>query len=344
MAALKQSRLEWVDIAKGILIALVVFGHIEPVGVEHTVEYGYDAIHYFKLWISSFHMPAFFIISGLLRGMKESNSSIDLIKVIKKQKKIWIYYLIFSILFFFQWMVKVKTGQYEMDKLYDFAINTITLTGVGVLWFIPAFALSLVIFDLLLKGAKVWKSLYGLILTLFLVLTMLYDIPDATVSNSILVKLLAVIGRALIGSLFMLIGYNVQRMQVMQSKWVYVFIPISLLCFTNSIVDMHYLKFNNVILYYLFSVAGSISIFILSKKIAECAKLLKNTLLKWGGYSLLIMCTHLLVFVKAGEVIVGKFVHGYTFNFILSFILIMVMESIFLLFVEKVEKRYNIRF
>ena len=251
MADMKLSRLEWVDIAKGILIAMVVFGHIEPVGVENTTELGYDAIHFFRMWIVSFHMPAFFIISGMLRGMKESNTSFDLIKIIKKQKKIWIYYLVFSVLFFIQWIVKVKSGQYEVDKLYEFAVNTITLTGVGVLWFIPAFALSMGFFDLVLKGAKVCKFLYGIILSLSLVLAMLYDIPDATVSNSILVKFLAVIGRALVGSSFMLIGGVLQKTLVMQSRWAYMFIPISLLFFTNSVVDMHFLKFNNVILYYL---------------------------------------------------------------------------------------------
>lgn len=160
---MKLSRLEWVDIAKGILIAMVVFGHIEPVSVENTTVLGYDAIHFFRMWIVSFHMPAFFIISGMLRGMKESSNSLVLISIIRKQKKIWVYYLVFSILFFLQWIVKVKSGQYEVDKLYEFAVTTITLTGVGVLWFIPTFALSMVFFGCGVEGFEgvensIWPS------------------------------------------------------------------------------------------------------------------------------------------------------------------------------------------
>lgn len=46
-------RLDYIDKAKGILISLVVIGHIWQGGYAHNVIY-------------SFHMPAFFVISGIL--------------------------------------------------------------------------------------------------------------------------------------------------------------------------------------------------------------------------------------------------------------------------------------
>lgn len=56
-------RIEWIDIAKGIGMLLVIFGHfgMSPKGKE--------IISFVK---SSFHMPLFFFISGLF--FKESES------------------------------------------------------------------------------------------------------------------------------------------------------------------------------------------------------------------------------------------------------------------------------
>ena len=52
MENLTKKRLNYLDYAKGIGILLVVLGHIYNNSV--------------KLWIYSFHMPLFFIISGYL--------------------------------------------------------------------------------------------------------------------------------------------------------------------------------------------------------------------------------------------------------------------------------------
>lgn len=48
-----KGRLEWVDVTKGILIILVIMGHILP------VEMASDIAVNFRLWIYSCHIPAF---------------------------------------------------------------------------------------------------------------------------------------------------------------------------------------------------------------------------------------------------------------------------------------------
>ena len=50
-------RIEWIDIAKGIGIILVVIGHISQIKVLNDIIY-------------SFHMPLFFIISWYLYKRK----------------------------------------------------------------------------------------------------------------------------------------------------------------------------------------------------------------------------------------------------------------------------------
>ena len=50
---MKRNRLHWIDCAKGLGCAFVVWGHVAP-GTILTE------------WIFSFHMPLFFMISGIL--------------------------------------------------------------------------------------------------------------------------------------------------------------------------------------------------------------------------------------------------------------------------------------
>lgn len=55
----KENRLIWIDTAKGIAILMVMWGHIV---VKH------DALY---RWITTFHVPAFLVITGYLYGIKQ---------------------------------------------------------------------------------------------------------------------------------------------------------------------------------------------------------------------------------------------------------------------------------
>jgi len=61
----ERSRLNWVDIAKGIGIVLVVIGHtIRGLAAGGVLEWS-AAVQLCDSWIYSFHMPVFFFLSGL---------------------------------------------------------------------------------------------------------------------------------------------------------------------------------------------------------------------------------------------------------------------------------------
>lgn len=61
----KQDRLGWVDNAKGIGISLVVFGHVlRGLATSHLIEWSPLAT-FVDSWLYSFHMPLFFVLSGL---------------------------------------------------------------------------------------------------------------------------------------------------------------------------------------------------------------------------------------------------------------------------------------
>lgn len=78
---MKNERVEWIDISKGIAVILVLLGHTQS--SQSLVAY-----------IFSFHMPFFFFISGYLFNMDKYTSLIYLIKA--KAKSILIPYVAFS--------------------------------------------------------------------------------------------------------------------------------------------------------------------------------------------------------------------------------------------------------
>ena len=64
-------RVRWVDVFKGILILLVVFGHaVQGVAADATLATSvqHDSIKLAKDFVYSFHMPAFFVASGFFAG------------------------------------------------------------------------------------------------------------------------------------------------------------------------------------------------------------------------------------------------------------------------------------
>lgn len=72
-------RLAFIDIAKGILIILVVMGHIAP---------GDTVLHHYIFW---FHMPAFLLISGFFI----KSTFVFKEEMEKKLKRLMIPYLFF---------------------------------------------------------------------------------------------------------------------------------------------------------------------------------------------------------------------------------------------------------
>lgn len=156
-------RIEYIDIAKGILITLVVLGHSE---------FKYRDIIY---W---FHMPAFFIISGLLYKKRSLN-------LLKLAKKIFIPYLSFSII-----NIPVL---YLTDTRFNGLQGIFNLIGKhiysgkdldGVFWFIPVFFLTKTIFDFLYKHTK--TRYFGIIIVSFYVIAhmiSIYLFPAANHTN-----------------------------------------------------------------------------------------------------------------------------------------------------------------
>lgn len=125
----------WVDSLKGIGILLVIMGHT------------CNIIDIYQ-WIYSFHMPLFFIASGLLF---RSHATSDMIK--RKIRHLLVPYFFFSLLTFFYWLLieRLLRGD-SISPTYAFVNIFIARGGEGnypqnsVLWFLPCLFLTELLF------------------------------------------------------------------------------------------------------------------------------------------------------------------------------------------------------
>ncbi len=122
-------RYDYIDIAKGIGILLVVWAHIMITGDTHRIIY-------------AFHMPLFFMISGMLFQRTKYKSLYDFIK--KRTKRLLLPYLAYSIA---TWMIWVLFRMIRDDDVVSYwmpLLQTVIAKGSGefivhnsALWFIP---------------------------------------------------------------------------------------------------------------------------------------------------------------------------------------------------------------
>ena len=83
---MQQKRLDYLDMAKGIGIFLVILGHIEYIQ-EDTLK-----------WISSFHMPLFFVVGGILARLKQGEKRSVFQSVESRVRGVLTPYLSFSLM------------------------------------------------------------------------------------------------------------------------------------------------------------------------------------------------------------------------------------------------------
>lgn len=147
----KKDRIIWMDLAKGIAIILVIFGHCVHGGIRGI--------------IFSFHMPLFFILSGMTYKRRESYYAIVEYCLKGFKQLIVPSFIVFSICFIDSLIRDVfmnrtvLPGEYftwKLRSLYYFSgsdiyVNEIMLAPrVGVIWFLLALFLVRIIFTFIL--------------------------------------------------------------------------------------------------------------------------------------------------------------------------------------------------
>lgn len=146
-----KQRVEWIDVAKGLTIFLVVWGHL----IEH---YNVDSWIYY--YIYAFHMPCFFFLSGYVFNAEKYNSLWELIKNKFKTLIIPIYAfgLINMSIMLVKYSVSGDIGNYLMGlcsiKKWICTIFLIRGSGYFFFWFMSTLFFSEIILYLQIRYMK----------------------------------------------------------------------------------------------------------------------------------------------------------------------------------------------
>ena len=133
------SRIDYIDIFRGIGILFMVMGHV-----------GFGEA--FDFFIHAFHMPMFFWISGYLFRRRSKEEMSFSAFVLKKAKSLLLPYGIFGVVHYLIYVVKnVLTHEaVELSPLIRlFFVNTSGLPICGALWFLTALFFADILFFLI---------------------------------------------------------------------------------------------------------------------------------------------------------------------------------------------------
>ena len=192
-------RLSYIDTTRAILITMVVLGHI-----LNYANPGYDIIPYTlaQAFMNSFHMPAFFLLSGMLTdGEKWKKRSVGAYFV-HKARTLLVPYLFFECL-----AILYKHFVLRSVSLAEGLRLMLTLRcNVGADWFLPAMFLACALYCLYIRFPN--RIVWGVIGAVLFV--SLRFVPDG--------YLWTLLFRGALGFVFMLTG-NLLKKPLVEYKW-----------------------------------------------------------------------------------------------------------------------------
>ncbi len=278
-------RLRYIDYAKALGIIFIVIGHILG-DVKWLID-----------WVYSFHVPLFFLITGIMIGRKDGENTPFLKKAIKLIKPLLIPYVVFSLagqlisaLLGFKELTFTVVKQDIFLIMIGWGTPTMGIPGGTATWFLA----SLYIAEVMFMGIiKIKNSIIRNIISLLLIVCAIF------IGKKVLI--LTAITRGIMGFSFVYIGFLLAKKfkntkyEILRMDWKIgiAFLIINVITtILNKRVDMYSMDFNNPLLYYIESISGSLFVLFI------CGKLEKiniKYLTYIGKNSIIIQCTHSLL-------------------------------------------------
>lgn len=300
------NRITYLDMARGVGVVLMVIGHLIGALVASDNKAWFSPTSHM---IVSFHMPLFFILSGMVANLtRETEKSIKTV-ALRKIRTLLLPYVIFSIVI---WLMGYHTycthpGEIATGILWEQIISIVTLRGLSVMWFLPTLFLAEMIFLLMQK--YLGKRFGTILLAGFGIAAFaLEPVVHRTGWNQggygmyALGCLVLVIARAIISAAFLLFGWHLfgliekihSKISVMPARFGMFLGGLGItaffcwLSFKNIKVDLNFMVFGNVALFVLCALGSSVGVII------ACRFCYQERLLRFlGENSLVIMATHL---------------------------------------------------
>lgn len=332
---MKQKRIEWIDVAKGIGILMVIAGH------TFSLSYSYP--------LYAFHMPLFFFLSGLVFKDRDE----DFISFLKSKTmsllKPWTIILLISFivcLIIPQWRNELTPNSILADF---YTANTNTFQNSS-LWYLVCFYFVLILFFL------IKRKLTNVFLFCLSAVVLLWIKEGLELIPLPFHRLPFKIDSALIALFFFSIAFHYKKsiLSFSLSKFRVVFLIMLLivsvgLSVYNGWSNINSLDFGNIrLLYYPIAILGIASVCFMSQYIGEskCRTLQaflifygKNSLLIFGFQSLFIRLYLLFFNYKQGHNMIlygdNPLIHQFGSFFTVSFI----MSPLVVFFFEYLRKR-----
>lgn len=147
-------RKNYIDIAKGISIIAIVLLHYEEGLIPKSL----------NTWIGSFMIVTFYFTSGWILALSSNKLTVkELVK--KRISSLVIPYLWFSLLLILFDILLVVLGFKESKLVLIDLYKTITLRGIGTLWFLPALFGGEIIF-IFLRDKNILKKIITICVTI----------------------------------------------------------------------------------------------------------------------------------------------------------------------------------
>lgn len=265
------SRLEYIDISKGFAIMLMVFGHSYSASGKTPV----------MVWVYSFHMPLFFLTTGVLYGLKNQKHETVGFNLKKKCETLLLPYFLWNTLYQLFISILAIIGGAPAKETLIHNLRMVTLFCGSAMWFLPAMFISSLVFlkTVNSRSINIFIVFFTTIIGLF-----------APKCNEIIEVFL----RSFVGLAYIAIGFYGVKFYSTKYKKFYTIILFAislLLVFSNGIVSIASRTFNNPVLYMINGCLGTFIIYQVAmyiKRENKFSRLFKY----WGVNSIKILCLH----------------------------------------------------
>lgn len=286
-------RKDFIDIAKGIGIILVVLGHLD--GGEQLSRY----------MIYAFHMPMFFMLSGVFADTKKPFKEY----FVKSAKTLYLPYFILTVADAVIFgAIRLITGGNALGVI---KADAIALLGFGFetnnrpLWFLFALFVIRLVYYFADKNKYV-KYFVMVASLMFILAPSHFELPQ----KCIYLMAIPGLGFYILGNLMKAEILNTDKIikgHTLASVLIFVALTVGLgfIANENGMIDMTWYNYSEPELFLAGSMFGTIAVIILSALISNL-KIPSKVLCFFGRNSVIIMCAHYYIARKGMKFLMGR--------------------------------------
>lgn len=293
---MKKERLSWIDVAKGIGIILVIYGHALNA----------QSLRYL---IYSFHMPLFFLLSGLVFRHVEHEKFTTFLK--KDFTNIILPYLFFASATMIIWLITMNPEDRSQFAILKQLFGILYGSGTGgflsynvALWFLPCLFVTKIIFwwmtslrkEIFIVASLFISSIIGFVASIYF--------PKLYLPYGLEIAFTAAV---FFGAGYFFLGHARSVLEFIAKRSILVFILSSIIMVIVATIsfdtygfqaDMRTNSMYNYFYFYIAAAAGILAIVALSRKINA------NRLLEYlGKRSMMLFVWHTMLFATFGDIL-----------------------------------------